>query len=85
MTKFAPKPWVNPLGKISIFPTFLTSGFYTLEIRFFVLEYHKTHFRGVYCIKKKGGKMAIFEPKPWVNLFRKMSIFRLFKLFVFIA
>ena len=29
--------------------------------------------------------MAIFGPKPWVNPFRKMSIFRLFELLVFIA
>ena len=27
---------------------------------------------------KKDGKMAIFWPKPWVNHFEKMSIFRLF-------
>ena len=35
--------------------------------------------------KKKVGKMAIFQPKPWVNPFGKMSIFRLFELLVFIA
>ena len=35
--------------------------------------------------KKKGRKMAIFEPQPWVNPFGKMSIFRLFKLLVFIG
>ena len=29
--------------------------------------------------------MAIFGPKPWVNPFAKMSIFRLLELFVFIA
>ena len=29
--------------------------------------------------------MAIFGPKPWVNPFRKMSIFRLFELLVLIA
>ena len=26
--------------------------------------------------------MAILKPKPWVNLFGKMSIFRLFELYV---
>ena len=35
--------------------------------------------------KKKIGKMAIFEPKTWVNPFGKMSIFRILKLLVFIA
>ena len=29
--------------------------------------------------------MAIFGPKPWVNPFGKMWIFRLFELLVFIA
>ena len=29
--------------------------------------------------------MAMFEPKPWVNSFGKMSIFRLFELVAFIA
>ena len=35
--------------------------------------------------KKKVGKMAIFEAKPLFNPFGKLSIFRLFKLLVFIA
>ena len=52
---------------------------------FFVLEYRKRHFLGLYCLKKKVRKMAIFGPKPWVNPFGKMSIFRLFELLVFIA
>ena len=51
---------------------------------FFVLEYRKRHYPG-YIGKKKIGKMAIFGPKPWVNPFGKMSIFRLFELVVFIA
>ena len=59
--------------------------FHTLERRFFVLEYHNRHFPGLWCLKKKVGKMAIFGPKPWVNPFGKMSIFRHFELVVFIA
>ena len=35
--------------------------------------------------KKRVVKMAAFGPKPWVNSFGKMSIFRLFELLVFIA
>ena len=80
-----PKPWVNPFGKMSIFLTFWTCYFNGLERRFFVLEYRKRHFPGLYCIKKKVGKMAIFGPKRCVNNFGKMLIFRLFKLVVFIA
>ena len=78
MAIFGPKPWVN-------FSIFLTSFFYSLERRFFVLEYCKRHFLGLQCLKKKVGKMVIFPRKPWVIPFGKMSIFRLFELFVFIA
>ena len=85
MAIFGPKPWVNPLGKMSIFRQFWTSCFYSLERRFLVLEYHKRHFAFLYRLKKKTGKMAIIGPKPWVNPLGKMSIFRLFGLVVFIA
>ena len=54
-------------------------------MRFFVLEYRKRHFPGLYCLEKKVGKMAFFGPKPWVNPFGKMSIFGLFEVLVFIA
>ena len=85
MASFGPKPWVNPFGKMSIFLTFPTFCFSTLETRFLLLEYYKTHFSGLYCLKKKVAKMAIFGLKPWVNPIGKMSIFRLFELLVFKA
>ena len=47
-------------------------------MRFFLLEYRKRHFPGLYRLKKKVGKMSIFRPKPWINPFEKMSIFGLF-------
>ena len=75
----------EPLGKNVNFPTFRTFCFSSLERRFFVLEYRKRHFRGLYCLKRKVGKMAIFGPKPWVNPFGKVSIFGLFEVLVFIA
>ena len=43
------------------FLTFLTSCFYSLERRFFVLEYRKTHFPGLYYLKKKMEKRPIFD------------------------
>ena len=52
---------------------------------FFVLEYRKKHFPGLFSLKEKVGKMAIFAPKPWVKPFAKMLIFGLFELLVFIA
>ena len=77
MAIFGPKAWVNPFWKMSIFRLFETFSFYSLERHFFVVEYRKRHYPGLYCLKKKVGKMAIFGRKPWVNPFRKMSIFRL--------
>ena len=85
MVIFGAKPWVNPFGKMSLFWTFSSSYFSRLERRFFALEYRKRQFPGLYCLKKKVGKKAIFGQKPWVNPFGKMSIFRLFELLVFIA
>ena len=75
---------VTPLEKCQFFDL-LNFCFYSLERRFFVLDYHKGHFPGLYCLKKKVGKMAIFGQQPWVNRFGKMSIFRFFELLVFIA
>ena len=74
MAIFGPKPLVNPFGKISISSTFWTSYFYSLQRRFFLLEYHKRHFPGLYCLKKTLWKMAIFGPKQWVSPFGKISI-----------
>ena len=58
-----------------------------LQIRkvFFVLEYRKRHFPGLYYLKRKVRNIAIFGQKPWVNPFGKILIFRLFERFVFIA
>ena len=78
--------WKNVnLWKNVNFSTFSTSFFNSLERRFFVLQYRKKHFAGLYCLKEKVGKIAIFGPKLWVNPFGKMSIFRLFELVVFIT
>ena len=85
MAIFGPKPWVNPFGKMSIFRFFELLVFIALKSVFFLLEYCKRHFSGLYWLKKKVGKTTIFAAKPWRNPFGKMSIFRLFKLLVFIA
>ena len=85
MAIFRTKPWVNPFGKISIFRLFQSLVFIAQKGVFFVLEYRKGYFPGLYCLRKKVAKMAIFGPKPWVNPFGKMSIFRLLELLVFIG
>ena len=68
MAIFGQKPWVNPFTKMSIFEL---CCFYSLERRFLVLEYRKRHFPGLYCLKKKGGKMAIFEENHGLTALEK--------------
>ena len=75
---------LTPLEKSQFFD-FLNFLFYELERRFFVLEYYKTLFPGLYCLKKRHRKMAIFLPKLWVNPFAKISIFGLFERVVLIG
>ena len=76
---------LTPFRKNVNFSSFWTFCFYSLERRFFVLEYRKIHFSGLNFLKKKVGILAIFGPKPWVNPFWKMWIFRVFELLVFVA
>ena len=54
MAIFWPKAWVNPW-------TFWTSCFYSLERRFIVLDYRKTHLPSLYRLKKKMEKWPFFE------------------------
>ena len=53
MAIFGPKAWVNPFGKISIFRLLELVVFIAQTGVFFFLEYSKTHFSGLYCLKKK--------------------------------
>ena len=76
--------WTKIMGKCQFFDFF---NFLFLQPRkaFFLLEYLKRHFSGLYCRKRCGGKMDNFGPKPWISLFGKMSVFLLFELLVFIT
>ena len=70
---FIKKSWKNghlwtknhglTLWKNGNFWTFLSSCFYSIERRFFVLEYRKRHFSGLYCLKKKSWKNGHFWTK----------------------
>ena len=75
----------NPFGKVSLFRLFEVLVFIVQKGRFFVLEYRKRHFAGLYCLKRTVGKMAIFGPKPWVNPFGEVSNCGRFEVLVFIA
>ena len=73
MAIFAIISWVNPFGKNVNFWTFWTGCFYSLERRFFVLEYHKRHFPDLHCLKKKSWKNGHFWTKTmryslWKNV-----------------
>ena len=63
MAIFGPKPWVNPIEKMSVYRLFELVSFISKKGVFFLPEYRKRHFPGLYCLKKKLGKMAIFRPK----------------------
>ena len=64
-----------PLWKNVNFSIFWTSCFYSQERLLFALEYRKRHSSGLYCLKKKVEKMAIFGPKPWVTPLNKCQFF----------
>ena len=63
MAMFGLKAWVNPFGKMSIYRFFELLVFYSLERRFFVLEYRKRHFPGLNSLNKKSSKNGHFWAK----------------------
>ena len=72
MANFGPKAWtIFPLEKFEFFKI-LNFLFSFPRKAFSVPEYHKTHSLGLYCLKRKCGKMANFGPKQLINLFGKM-------------
>ena len=85
MVILGPKSWVNPFEKMSIFRLFDLPLFIAQKSVFSFQNIIKNIFLAYIAEKKNVGKIAIFEPTPWVNLFGKMSILRLFKLLFFIA
>ena len=85
MAIFGPKQWVNPFRKMAIFRLFKLLVFKAQKGGFSFQNVLKDIFLACFASPKKVKKMAIFGPKPWVNPFKKMSIFRLFELLVFIA
>ena len=84
MAIFGPKPWVNPFGKNFYFSTFWTSCFYSLERRFFEVEYKKT-FSWPILPKKKLEKWPILHQNYGLTPLKKCQFYRLYELFVFIG
>ena len=60
---FWTKTMGQPLWKNVNFSTFSTSCCYSLERRFFVLQYRKRHLPGLYCMKKQSWKNGHFWTK----------------------
>ena len=85
MAIFVPKSRVHPFGRMSIFPLFELYVFIPQKSVFFFQNIIKDIFLAYVAQKKKVGTMAVFDPKPRVNCFGKISIFRLFELRVFFA
>ena len=53
MAYFGKKPWTNPFEKKFQLFAFLNFLFLLPKKAFFAGEYHKTHFPGIYCQKKR--------------------------------
>ena len=70
--------WTKTMGKLlwknDNLLSFWKSCFYSVERRFFVVEYRKRHFPGLYFLKKESSKNGHF----WTKTMGKMSIFWLF-------
>ena len=73
------------LWKNVIFSTFWSWRFYSLEWRFFVLEYHKKHFFGPMLPVKKSWKNGHFWTKTMGLPFGNMSIFWRFEFVFFLS
>ena len=85
MAIFRPKPCVNPLGKMSIFRLLELLAFIAQKGVFSLQNIVKDIFLAYIAYQEKVGKLAIFGPKPWVNPFGEMSIFRLFEVLFYTA
>ena len=71
--------WTKTMGyslwKNVNFPFFWTSSFYSLERRFIILEYHKRHFSGLYCLKKKLEKWPFLDQNHGLTPLEKCQFF----------
>ena len=85
MDIFGLKPWVNPFGKTSIFRLFELLFFLAQKGGFLYQNIVKDIFLAYIVLKKKGAKMVIFGPKPWVNPVEKNVHFSTFETSFFIA
>ena len=75
MVIFGPKQCVNPFGKMSIFGVFDLLVLIAQKGVFFVIEYRKRHFFGLYCLKKKLEKWAFWDQNHGLTPLEKCQVF----------
>ena len=75
MANFGPKLLVNPFVKMSVFRLFELFVFIGYKGFFFVLEYRKRHFPGLYYIKKKLKKGPFLDQNHGLTLLEKRQFF----------
>ena len=75
MAIFGPKAWLNPFGKMSIFPLFGLLVSYRVQRRFFALQYRKRYFPGLHCLKKKLEKWPFFDQNRGLTPLEKFQLF----------
>ena len=78
MAIFIQKSRLNLFGKTSIFPPLELLVFIAQKGVFFVLGYHKGHFPGLYCLKKK------LEKRPFLNQNHGLTPLEKCQFFVFV-
>ena len=84
MATFGPKSWVNPFGKMSIFPLFDLLVFIGYKGILFVLEYCKIHFPGLFCLKKELEKWPFFCQNHGLTPLEKLQFFDFLNFFFFL-
>ena len=78
MAIFGPKRWANLFGKMSTFRLFDHLFFIALKSFFFVLEYRKRHFLGLYCLKKNLEKWPFLDQTHVLTPLEKYQFFDFF-------
>ena len=72
--------WKNPS-----FWNSLTCCFYSLEKRFFILEYRETHYAVLFCLKKRLQELPTFDKNHGLNPLEKYHFFEFFYFFFLLS
>ena len=85
MVVFGPKPWVNPLEKMSIFRLFKLLVFIAQKGIFSFQKIVKDIFLAIIALKKKFEKWPFLDQNHGLTLLEKCQFFDLLNFFFFIA